>query len=142
MSTRAVYTFRESPPAAAIYIHSDGYLEGAATYFLSMLRVEDGSHWRQRGNLATRFLVANREHAELTTKATDHVDIEFHYVVKGEDPENAIVSAYAINDWELGNEREETLVWQGTIKKFTEEYAEHNWLPARYREVTKEPTRY
>jgi hypothetical protein len=86
MSTRATYQFIDKRKYAAtskpitVYIHYDGYPEGAASYFYNMLcdtEVSNGyASWR--GCLATRFIRANPL-AEITESHEAHGDTEWRY---------------------------------------------------------------
>jgi hypothetical protein len=77
MSTRATYRFEagETTPAITYYIHHDGYLEGAAGYFLAALLFEN-----RRGGLPAQFLRAN-DGAEFTGSHATHGDTEYRYTV-------------------------------------------------------------
>lgn len=140
MGTSAIFTFlgskRMDLPRINIFTNSDGYLEGGATYLLAMLRVENGSHYRQRGNLATRMLVANREHMELVGEVANW-DIDYRYEIRpwnpdsifhkdGSRPEDVLLKV-----WSMG--AEDTLEYKGKLGDFVERYAREHWLPERYR---------
>lgn len=76
MSTRATYQFRaEHGYQTTLYIHYDGYLSGAASYFAAACR-----HPNKRGTLADRMLRAN-DVAEITMGHDAHGDTEFRYTV-------------------------------------------------------------
>lgn len=77
MSTRATYRFDAGPhtPAVTFYIHYDGYLEGAASYFLAAVL-----HENARGGLVAQFIRANDD-AEFTDSHERHADTEFRYTV-------------------------------------------------------------
>lgn len=91
MSTRATYSF-ENPNQAKtyIYIHYDGYPQGAAMYFYNTLMNES------KGNFATQFIRANPQ-AELTRHHDQHGDTEYSYDVSGNGTK-AIVEAYKHDD--------------------------------------------
>lgn len=74
MSTRATYEFISEFCTNTIYIHHDGYLQGAAYYFWNM------HHNHSKGNAASRFLRAN-EQAELTGDHNSHGDTEYRYTL-------------------------------------------------------------
>lgn len=67
MSTRATYHF----PDVTVYIHFDGYPDGAAEYFHAAMQDE-------RGSWGTRFIRRN-ELAEIT--GGEHSDTEYRYTV-------------------------------------------------------------
>src|SRR5436190_1789834 len=95
MSTRATYQFtgarsrglNHSFPTITVYIHHDGYPEGAAHYFWN-------AHHGERGSLPVeRFLFAN-DRAEITESHEAHGDTEFRYTVRQDDAGD-YVTAYA-----------------------------------------------
>lgn len=77
MSTRATYQFtgREYQPTITVYIHHDGYPQGAADYFKDAVLLAKG-----HGGLAERFVRAN-DGAEFTRNHDAHGDTEFRYTV-------------------------------------------------------------
>ncbi len=116
MSTRATYQFKadkkDYSAGATIYIHYDGYPEGAAAYFHAMLIAEN-----QRGGLVTRFIRAN-ELAELTDSHEAHGDTEYRYTVTNQNGgPNATLSAKA-RVWHK-NERDGWRdIWDGSLCGF------------------------
>lgn len=78
MSTRATYEFftDKKGPRTCVYIHHDGYPEGAAAYFYNTFLNPS------KGNLATQFIRCN-EGAELTKSHKAHGDTEYQYSVEG-----------------------------------------------------------
>lgn len=88
MSTRAVYSFATDIGEQHIYIHHDGYPEGAAMYFYGMLlqAVEVipvklfyySPFDENRGGNYFNFIRANSM-AEPTSDWRDHGDLEFRY---------------------------------------------------------------
>ena len=87
MATRATYSFKSQYGAkTTIYIHFDGYPQGAALYFNQMLTSPS------KGDLATQFIRANAS-AEITKSEDSHGDTEFHYEIEGDGPD-AILTAY------------------------------------------------
>lgn len=77
MSTRATYRFigRERKPTVTVYIHHDGYPDGAATYFYNMLI--NSSY----GSLATQFIRAN-DRADITANHELHSDTDYRYDIE------------------------------------------------------------
>lgn len=104
MGTRATYKIE----GHFFYIHWDGYLEGAATYFLNMLSTQS------KGGYAEAFLRGN-DQASFTESHDAHGDTEYRY-----DYDGKVLKAYKGNwdndEWEL--------VFEGSIVKFISEYAE------------------
>ena len=120
MSTRATYRFKATQkwqPTTTIYIHHDGYLDGAAVYFYRMLIN------KSKGCAATQFIRAN-ESAELTGGHDSHGDTEYKYDVTGSGPEAQIVAykrAWSVAD----DEREEwRVVYTGTLADFCANHRE------------------
>lgn len=100
MSTRATYQFYGQWSAnTTVYIHYDGYPEGAAIYFWNMYNVEN-----KRGGYATQFIRAN-DNAEITTSHEGHADTEYRYTVdkdgllKAEKP--VYDKDYNLIEWEI-----------------------------------------
>lgn len=83
MSTRATYLFAAGSyiPAVCYYIHHDGYLEGAAEYFLRAV-----VHANHCGGLPAMFIRAN-DRAEFTASHEVHSDTEFRYTVMPGEPQ-------------------------------------------------------
>lgn len=80
MSTRATYRFSSTAlhSGATLYIHHDGYLAGAASYFYAAFIRGAGS-----GGLVERMIRANTG-AQLAASRDKHSDTEFHYEVTGD----------------------------------------------------------
>ena len=80
MSTRATYQITSGFSTATVYIHHDGYLSGAASYFkdtIDLMRISGRS-------LLPCFLWAN-ERAELTDCHDAHADTEYRYDLARQD---------------------------------------------------------
>lgn len=89
MATRATYTLVNNEyhekRKLDVYIHWDGYEEGALHYYLNAIREsekvqEDSSIKRTivKGGFIESFIYANISNAEITNK-DQHSDTEFHY---------------------------------------------------------------
>tara|TARA_R100000808_G_C2130387_1_gene139722 strand:+ start:947 stop:1375 length:429 start_codon:yes stop_codon:yes gene_type:complete len=79
MSTRATYGFHSSEkPDITLYIHHDGYPEGAAVYIRNALREPSGYASRQDYLTAESFIRANNR-AEITRSHERHSDTEYRY---------------------------------------------------------------
>lgn len=111
MSTRATYCFDCKGYKTTVYIHHDGYPEGAAAYFYNTLIKSS------KGNFATQFIRAN-EGAELTRSHDQHGDTDFQYNIKGSGPE-AEITAYQLT----GDEK--AFVFSGTIFEFIHRYSKY-----------------
>jgi hypothetical protein len=116
MSTRATYLFEPGPndlfPKTCIYIHWDGYPEGAANYFYDSLM-----HAHQRGGWPNVFLRAN-DAAELTTSHDAHGDTEYRYTLSGEGDVLTCQKREgdATESWPTQ--------WSGPVHEFVNEHAE------------------
>ncbi|WP_223518280.1 hypothetical protein [Pseudomonas sp. BF-R-21] len=77
MSTRATYQFESADlrQAITLYIHTDGYEEGAAEYFKDACLFNNA-----RGGLAEAFIRAN-DRAEITGSHQTHADTEYRYTL-------------------------------------------------------------
>lgn len=96
MGTRATYQFGNGRRGThTIYIHWDGYPDGAAMYFYRMLLNPS------KGCMATQFIRAN-EHAELTSGHDAHGDTEYQYTLIGHGPD-ATLTAKGIAAWDNRN---------------------------------------
>ena len=111
MGTRATYKIEKT----TFYIHYDGYEEGAAQYFLNMVRaqseIDRNGMPTNRGGNAENFLRANRL-AEFTESHELHGDTEYEYDLKGD--QLTVRSGY-------GEEKKQT--FQGPLVDFLQKYA-------------------
>tara|TARA_R110000765_G_scaffold191072_2_gene296193 strand:- start:476 stop:835 length:360 start_codon:yes stop_codon:yes gene_type:complete len=114
MSTRATYQIKSGFSEATLYIHHDGYLQGAAQYFrntLDLMRISDR-------DLLTCFLWANKR-AELTGSHASHGDTEYRYEIEKEDGV-WIVTAYKRRSYDSDDFDR---VCRTSLSKFVYEYA-------------------
>lgn len=119
MSTRATYQIKSGFSTATLYIHHDGYFQGAASYFkdtLDLMRITDRP-------LLPCFLWANVR-AELTGSHASHGDTEYHYDLEkeGDTEYHAgiwIVTAYKRRSYD-SNEFE--MEWMGPLSDFVNEF--------------------
>ncbi|WP_013335109.1 hypothetical protein [Gloeothece verrucosa] len=102
------------------YIHSDGYLEGAAHYFLQMLLLD-----HQRGSLADKFLRANPE-AEITGCHDSHGDTEYRYTVNCE--QKVFLLAESVDGEDHEEKAITTTIYQGNLAGFINPYYPYNLL--------------
>ncbi len=113
MSTRATYQIKSGFSTATLYIHHDGYFQGAASYFkdtLDLMRITDRP-------LLPCFLWAN-ERAELTAGHEAHGDTEYHYDLEKE-AGIWIVTAYKRMSYD-SNELQ--MEWMGPLPDFVNEF--------------------
>jgi len=112
MSTRATYSFESSHVGkTVVYIHYDGYPEGAAGYLYQTLIKPS------KGNLATQFIRAN-EMAEITQSHDAHGDTDFQYHVSGIGPE-AEIKAYQL----IGDQKDP--IYVGKLHEFIHRYSKY-----------------
>lgn len=85
MSTRATYQFVTEYNTSTIYVHHDGYPEGAVNYFnLMLLRdFSDSLSYSIKNISAESFIRANLK-AELTESHEAHGDTEYRYTFNKE----------------------------------------------------------
>lgn len=85
MSTRATYEFADSyGDKSVVYIHHDGYPEGAAVYFRRFLDFPEVEvNGGEAGRMAARFIAANYNEGRTSIFPTvwEHGDTEYHYIV-------------------------------------------------------------
>jgi hypothetical protein len=117
MSTRATYRFIEAGRPGAntttVYIHHDGYPEGAAVYLNHALSNPS------KGNMATQFIRAN-DGAEITKSHAVHGDTEFCYDIKGEGSDAEIIAyAYIYN----GDKRTKRSIFSGLLYQFIDQHS-------------------
>ncbi|NDD53671.1 hypothetical protein EBZ39_07300 [bacterium] len=120
MSTRATYTFKGETEVHT-YIHYDGYPEGAATYFRSMLAAFNKD---VRGGAAEQFIRGNHL-AEITSHWDDHGDTEYHYSIeefynKDTFSVEYVVCAFKFNGF--SDERTKSEFFHGTVTEFIKKY--------------------
>jgi len=107
MGTRATYLFIEQSIHTTIYIHWDGYPEGAAAHLWSIFEEES-----QRGNMATRLIRGNPQ-AEITTGHEGHGDTEYQYTIRGSGLNAKIEAVELAWDSDKGKN-----IFTGTVKEF------------------------
>ena len=82
MATRATYQFKTNYTAATVYIHWDGYLQGAAHYFNEALNAWKANRKRDViSSLLACFVYAN-DQATITGGHEAHGDTDFRYDVE------------------------------------------------------------
>lgn len=113
MSTRATYGFIERKWKSTVYIHWDGYPQGAACYFWKMLVNPS------KGNAATQFIRANDD-AELTESHDCHGDTEFRYDLQGHGPDAILTCSAASFDSE--DENRWRVFFFGTLSSFLDRH--------------------
>lgn len=125
MSTRATYHFEDKDnwgPSVTIYIHYDGYPEGAASYFYRLLVCPN-----QRGCMATRMIRAVAS-AELTASHAAHGDTEFQYDVTGSGPGAKLVACERKHGFREGVTERWSPFYTGTLTAFIDKYVKAGWL--------------
>ncbi len=119
MSTRATYQFKSGTQTlATIYIHHDGYPEGAAEYYFAPCfeRFSVNSFFR-----------AN-ERAEITESHEIHGDTEYRYTVQDEGQDSTIVAEKRVGDW---NDPSWVEFFSGKLVDFINKYGETKFKSVR-----------
>lgn len=123
MSTRATYQFtgartsglNHSIPTITVYVHHDGYPNGAAKYFWN-------AHHVERGNLPVeRFLFAN-EKAEITESHEAHGDTEYRYTVERDSSGDKITAYERKHGWGDNEPERWNVFFLGTVIEFINQY--------------------
>ena len=90
MATRAVYEFfgKNDQGLLSVYIHYDGYPEGAAMYFKkaldqtpNYLKAENEYEHEMHGNQFITNFIRYNEYAEITRGSEIHLDLEYVYKI-------------------------------------------------------------
>jgi hypothetical protein len=127
MATRATYTFKSDFGDKHIYIHWDGYPEGAAQYFQKMMELREERRQSLsdlRGGLTEQFIRANRG-AEFTSHWEDHGDTEWHYEV-GKEPHSAITLKVIKFSYDDSGERMGQRCFEGPLTEFIGKYLQES----------------
>jgi hypothetical protein len=123
MGTRAIYTFKGFGESYHVFVHYDGYPEGAADYFRRTL--EEGKVWTlpryEPDEFAAGFVASIKDkggNVRLASSRTGAVDVEYGYTVE---PDKAIPSLLrltvtACDFWD--GKRKETKLWTGPLVEF------------------------
>lgn len=119
MSTRAVYTFKDSDNTFHIYKHSDGYPEGAATFIKKSVALAWPLPRFEASEFSAAFVAANKERGGdiyLTGGYDDHGDLDYRYEITFK--ENHIY-VKAFNHYGEGfDEKSYTEIFNGTLENF------------------------
>lgn len=126
MATRATYGFyaqSEFKPSTTIYIHWDGYEEGAAHYYLNALAWAFDNHGRLFFSVED-FIRAN-DSAEITLNHETHSDSEYRYDIVTQD--RVGLNEYCLDDLINVSRRtdygsDEWTVSSYTIRELIEKY--------------------
>jgi hypothetical protein len=118
MSTRAVYTFANFKDWKSkdfhLYVHQDGYPEGAAKYFEDMVYFANLSE--PQGDLVSSFIYVIKENFKLNpipqANRLDAGDLEWGYTLT----EEGNVTVHRIKNGT------ETQHWSGTLMQFLDKY--------------------
>ena len=128
MSTRATYKIN----TMTLYVHHDGYPEGAAEKFHDMIHEatrnlyhgeEKAIHRTANGGYLENFIRGNAN-AEFTGSHDDHGDTEYQYTLKGRE-----LSAYVVN---LDN-RKTRCFFQGDVSEFINRYGRRKVAELKHR---------
>ena len=135
MSTRATYQFTgKDTPTTTIYIHHDGYAEGASGYFYRML-LEDN----KRGGSATTFIRAN-DGAEITRSHDQHSDTEYRYDLDGGGTEATLKAKKRTYGLSMEDPDKWEIFYFGTFREFIEQHTD--FLPDGFTPFVEVPRPY
>lgn len=114
MSTRAVYTFKDSEREYHVYKHHDGYPSGAIQWISGAIHYGWKLPRFEAAEFAAAFIAANKTKeggVYCTTHYSDHNDLEYRYEIecKGAD---LIITAF---DY-YGNGQ----IFRGTLKEWSD----------------------
>ena len=140
MSTRAVYTFKNSKQYGLnevhIYKHHDGYPKGAISFISNAIDFRDTKDMNfpknKRDSLAISFLLSNTSDSpygsdcELTSHYKNHGDLEYRYEIEympfikldGSKSEYLNIKIFQVNSFEDF----ETLIFDAPIEEAFKEY--------------------
>lgn len=121
MSTRATYRFTSDQPssvAVTVYIHHDGYPQGAACYLWAAYKLHRTGG---RGGMGTCFVRAN-DRAEITAGHSAHSDTEYRYNVTTEKGD-VFITCYERIDWKENGENWR-VKWSGRLVDFLNEHTD------------------
>lgn len=120
MSTRAVYTFKDSDNTFHVYKHCDGYPEGAAIFIKKAVALAWPLPRFEASEFSAAFVAANKERGGdiyLTGGYDDHGDLDYRYEITFKD--NQIhVQAFTHT---IGAGKLNRSIFQGTLEKFEKE---------------------
>lgn len=126
MSTRATYSFKQQSEfkygrsSVTVYVHYDGYPEGAAVYFYEALTGEN-----KRGNLATRFL-RHVSVSELTHSHEGHGDTEYRYYIETDKQgRHTLTAQKREGDW---NDPKWAVFFSGEVEEFVNQYGSVEYI--------------
>ena len=114
MATRATYKFfnTQLTNSATVYIHWDGYPEGAAHYIADAINKE--------GRITVERFIRANEYAEITQSHSSHGDTDYQYNFH----RNGEMSVSKRTIEKVGDEYEENWnrIYFGSIEQFLETY--------------------
>lgn len=122
MSTRAAYTFVDTDGATShVYVHHDGYPEGAAEKFA--LTLASGQIWPlpryEADEFAAGFIAANkREGGSVRLLADPKMvgDLEYHYTVTQAKSGTLMVQCDGVSNWD--DDWQAKTIWKGSLVNF------------------------
>jgi hypothetical protein len=124
MSTRAVYTFKDSHESHSVYKHHDGYPEGAAEWISRAIPLSWGGNRFEAADFGAAFVAANKTgggSVYLTKNHQAHGDLSYRYEISFKD--GAIhVQAYQRSYADVGVAKYKK-IFSGSLERFTKTYA-------------------
>lgn len=124
MSTRAIYGFTDerNPKPLWVYIHYDGYPEGAATYFENAKKMAWDLPRFEADEFAAAFVAANKKGTgavRLSEGPETHGDLEYAYLMTQTADKKLHVRAFESPGQKKGDYGRE--IFSGSLEEFTRE---------------------
>jgi hypothetical protein len=123
MSTRAVYTFKDSYSVHSVYKHHDGYPEGAAEFISKARALAWPGQRFEAADFSAAFVAANKDSGGgvyLTKNHQSHGDLSYRYEISWKD--GAIhVEAFERSYDEIGVAKYKK-IFRGSLESFTNQY--------------------
>ncbi len=130
MSTRATYLFKNKDewyPDICIYIHHDGYPEGAAYYLHNAFSVKRESAIETvAGYVTAETMIRGNDRAEITRAHEGHGDTEYRYTVTG----NQLVAEKGYgDDWKT--------FYTGDWCDFINQHIDAEWIEGDFQPIKR-----
>ncbi len=119
MSTRAVYSFKDSSNTFHVYKHHDGYPSGALEWIQAALPLAWQLPRFEACEFATAFIAANKGihggAVYLTESYASHGDLDYRYEISF-NGSYLIIHAYSI--YFSQDKQHEKIIFEGTLEEF------------------------
>lgn len=130
MSTRATYQFKggEWRPDVTLYIHHDGYPEGAAAYLYRAFTAGKA--------LTVESMIRGNERAEVTGSHETHGDTEYRYTINGN-----TMTAQSLGPYIEGQPDKWATFFSGDWVDFITRYIDPEWVDS-YEPIKRVDVKY